>query len=251
MSERWSIGRFARATRLTIKALRHYDEIGLLRPAAIDRRTGYRSYAPAQVRDAVTISTLRALGVPLASIAKVLRDPRARQATLEAEKVRIEREIAEKKRALLGLERVTRAGPIAEHEVAVRTEPARCVAIVRATTSAEDLEADTTRLIREALASVPGARDPVMAILHASIDDATIPIEIAVSVDDGITMPEVRCAFVRHVGPYSELALAHDALWSWADANGIESGAIREIYVNDPDEVAEGDLVTDVLLPLA
>lgn len=251
MSERMSIGRFARATRLTVKALRHYDEIGLLRPASIDRRTGYRSYAPEQVRDAVTIATLRALDVPLATIAKVLRDPRSMQAALEAEKARIEREIADRQRAVRGLDRVMRGAAPITYEVSLRTEPARCVAIVRATTSAEDLEADTTRLVRESLATVPGARDPVMAILHASIDDETIPIEIAVTVDDGITMPATRCALVRHVGPYSELAHAHHALWAWADANDVPAGPIREIYVNDPDEVAPDALVTDVLLPLA
>ena len=42
------IGRFARLTGLTVKALRHYDEVGLLRPAAVDPDTGYRSYAPDQ-----------------------------------------------------------------------------------------------------------------------------------------------------------------------------------------------------------
>jgi DNA-binding transcriptional MerR regulator len=52
------IGRFARLTGLTVKALRHYDEVGLLRPAAVDPETGYRSYAPEQVRRAETIRKL-------------------------------------------------------------------------------------------------------------------------------------------------------------------------------------------------
>ena len=43
------IGRFAHLTGLTVKALRHYDQIGLLRPAAVDPDTGYRTYAPEQV----------------------------------------------------------------------------------------------------------------------------------------------------------------------------------------------------------
>jgi hypothetical protein len=50
-----SIGRFADATGLTVKALRHYDEIGLLTPAQVDPETAYRYYEPAQVEDAVTI----------------------------------------------------------------------------------------------------------------------------------------------------------------------------------------------------
>ena len=53
------IGRFARACRLSVKALRHYDEEQLLRPAHIDERTGYRYYTREQVRDAVTIGMLR------------------------------------------------------------------------------------------------------------------------------------------------------------------------------------------------
>jgi DNA-binding transcriptional MerR regulator len=66
------IGRFARLTGLTVKALRHYDELGLLRPAAVDAETGYRSYAPAQVGRAEAIRTLRLLELPLDDIATVL-----------------------------------------------------------------------------------------------------------------------------------------------------------------------------------
>lgn len=60
-----SIGRFARLTGLTVKALRHYDQVGLLRPTAVDPETGYRSYASAQVRRAETIRKLRRLEFPL------------------------------------------------------------------------------------------------------------------------------------------------------------------------------------------
>ena len=69
-----SIGRFARLTGLTVKALRHYDELGLLRPAAVDRETGYRSYASAQVGLAETIRMLRRLELPLDDIATILAD---------------------------------------------------------------------------------------------------------------------------------------------------------------------------------
>jgi DNA-binding transcriptional MerR regulator len=66
------IGRFARLTGLTVKALRHYDELGLLRPAAVDPETGYRTYAPEQVGRAETIRLLRRLEVPLEQIAELL-----------------------------------------------------------------------------------------------------------------------------------------------------------------------------------
>ena len=70
------IGRFARLTGLTVKALRHYDELGLLRPASVDRETGYRSYAAEQVGRAEAIRTLRRLELPLDDIATLLVDRR-------------------------------------------------------------------------------------------------------------------------------------------------------------------------------
>jgi DNA-binding transcriptional MerR regulator len=66
------IGRFARLTGLTVKALRHYDELGLLRPAEVDAATGYRQYSPAQVGRAEWIRALRRLEVPLDDISSLL-----------------------------------------------------------------------------------------------------------------------------------------------------------------------------------
>jgi DNA-binding transcriptional MerR regulator len=63
------IGRFARMSGLTIDALRHYDELGLLRPAAVDPETGYRRYGSAQLEDARRIGWLRSLELPLDRIA--------------------------------------------------------------------------------------------------------------------------------------------------------------------------------------
>ena len=67
-----TIGRFSRLTGLSVKALRHYDEVGLLRPATVDPETGYRSYSSAQVGQAEAIRTLRRLELPLDDIATLL-----------------------------------------------------------------------------------------------------------------------------------------------------------------------------------
>jgi DNA-binding transcriptional MerR regulator len=66
------IGRFSRLTGLTVKALRHYDQLGLLRPAAVDPETGYRLYTAEQVERAELIRQLRNLEVPLDDIASLL-----------------------------------------------------------------------------------------------------------------------------------------------------------------------------------
>jgi DNA-binding transcriptional MerR regulator len=71
-SELMTIGRFARVTGLTVKALRHYDDVGLLRPAAVAPQTGYRSYSSGQVRAAERIRMLRRLELPLEDVATLV-----------------------------------------------------------------------------------------------------------------------------------------------------------------------------------
>jgi protein phosphatase len=66
-----TIGAFARTSRLSIKALRLYDEIGLLPPAWTDPETGYRYYAPPQAERARLVAWLRRVGMPLAGIRRV------------------------------------------------------------------------------------------------------------------------------------------------------------------------------------
>ena len=69
------IGEFSERSGLSPKRLRSYAAGGLLVPAAIDSASGYRYYAPGQVREAQLIDALRAAGMPLADIASLLRDP--------------------------------------------------------------------------------------------------------------------------------------------------------------------------------
>ncbi len=66
------IGAFALLSGLTIPALRHYDEIGILRPAHVDATSRYRYYRREQIRDAQLVRTLRALDFPLGEIADIL-----------------------------------------------------------------------------------------------------------------------------------------------------------------------------------
>ncbi|WP_282085645.1 MerR family transcriptional regulator [Streptomyces tendae] len=70
-TELLTIGAFAKASRLSPKALRLYDELGLLPPARVDPVTGYRRYAPEQVARARLVAWLRRLGMPLAHIRHV------------------------------------------------------------------------------------------------------------------------------------------------------------------------------------
>ena len=67
-----SIGEFARRSRLSPKALRLYDELGLLEPARVDDDSGYRYYSATQVDRARLIAALRQLQIPLAEIKSIV-----------------------------------------------------------------------------------------------------------------------------------------------------------------------------------
>ena len=94
-----STGEFARASGLTRKALRLYDELGLLLPAKVDPCTGYRYYAPAQLEQARLVAWLRQLGMPLAAIRSVIVLPSAAAAVEVAAYLRqVEAEAAAKRK---------------------------------------------------------------------------------------------------------------------------------------------------------
>jgi protein phosphatase len=77
MAELLTIGAFARRAELTPKALRLYDELGLLRPVRVDPASGYRYYAPEQLEQARLVAWLRLLGMPLTRITTVCALPPA------------------------------------------------------------------------------------------------------------------------------------------------------------------------------
>jgi protein phosphatase len=94
-----TIGEFARRSRLSPKALRLYDELGLLRPCRVDEWSGYRYYAPSQLERARLVGWLRRLGMPLAQIGAVVESPPAEAAESVAALLRVtEAEFAERQR---------------------------------------------------------------------------------------------------------------------------------------------------------
>jgi DNA-binding transcriptional MerR regulator len=99
-----SIGTFAVSTGLSIAALRHYDEIGLLKPAQVDADTGYRRYAPDQVEQARLICGLRGVDLPIDEIRTVLGQGAAEvRAALDAHRERLVaqvRELSQRVRAI-------------------------------------------------------------------------------------------------------------------------------------------------------
>jgi DNA-binding transcriptional MerR regulator len=70
----FSIGEFARHGRVSVRMLRHYDAIGLLRPASVDPGTGYRLYAAGQLADLNRVIALKDLGFTLNQVQAILAE---------------------------------------------------------------------------------------------------------------------------------------------------------------------------------
>ncbi len=100
MDDRLAIGRFARLSGLTVKALRHYDAVGLLPPASVDPVTRHRWYGPDQLEPARRIRRLRALDLPLEEVRAVLAAPDGGRARLEAYRREVEARVARDQRVL-------------------------------------------------------------------------------------------------------------------------------------------------------
>lgn len=99
-----SIGDFARESGLTPKALRLYDDLGLLRPVEVDPASGYRRYAPEQLGRARLVATLRLVGMPLARIEEVADAPSLVAARLvRAYWLQVEHDIASRREIVSAL----------------------------------------------------------------------------------------------------------------------------------------------------
>ena len=106
-----SIGAFAVSTGLSIAALRHYDEIGLLNPAAVDPDTSYRRYAPDQLDQARLICGLRAVGLPIDEIRAVLGQPPADvRYALDAHRERLVAQVRELSQRVLAVDEFIEKG---------------------------------------------------------------------------------------------------------------------------------------------
>lgn len=259
------IGRFARSCRLSIKALRHYDEQGVLKPAFVDLTSGYRYYARRQARDAVAVSLLRSLGVTLPVVGAIVGGtPERQQALLAEEARRLEGELQQRTESLRAIQRLLREGALLPYEVQVRQEAPITVAQRAVATTPDRLGEDTMRLVRELLDALRAAGRPVLPPVMSLIEEPDASERLSVRVCarverpcDGIggtelaDLPGGAFAWLMHRGPYEELHVAYHALHAWLLEHGHEpAGPMREIYRNDPDVVAAEALETEVMLPI-
>jgi DNA-binding transcriptional MerR regulator len=90
--ELMSIGRFARLSGVSVHALRHYDDVGLLAPADVDADSGYRRYRAGQIQSARLIRALRWIDLPIEQIKQVLAAEGDSGVILARQRGRLERQ---------------------------------------------------------------------------------------------------------------------------------------------------------------
>lgn len=266
-NELLSIGRFAQLAGLTAKALRHYDELGLLRPAYVDDFTGYRWYSLEQARDAVAIRRLRAFELPLDEIAEVLRGDDAllrerltvQRARLEGRAVVTGRMIDELDRLLRGEEELV---PARSLDYRVQDVPELVLAAIHRPARLGQLPIpeliDETGKWAFAHDRVPGTA-PV-AICPADPDgvvDLRVGWPVHGTVDPPAPIELVVCSAGRavvhtYVGDFIGLCDEWRLLWESLERDGIRPrGEPREHYETSPDEVNDpSEHVTRLVWPL-
>ncbi len=175
------IGAFARSARLSPKALRLYDELGLLRPAFVDPSTGYRFYDPAQLEQARLVAWLRRLGMPLARIQVVCELAPARAAEeVAAYWAQVEADTASRRdlAAFLIASLSGRTAMAGTHEtLAIRYASRSDVGLVRETN--QDSAYAGTRLL-----AVADGMGSAGSLASAAVIDALKPLEAALPAGD-------------------------------------------------------------------
>jgi DNA-binding transcriptional MerR regulator len=257
----FSIGEFARHGRVSVRMLRHYDAIGLIRPACVDAATGYRFYQAGQLDELNRVIALKNLGFTLQQVQAILEEKvsvaelrgmlKLRQAeiqaSIEAETTRLARVEAR----LLTIEDGARVP--ADGVVVKRLAPVR-VAELTGVAAGYEPEAITPVIqplyhdlwCRLASADIPAA-GPAVAyyedmpqggiLVHAAVPVTAAPIQDVSIVD----LPEVdSAAAIIHHGSMDDVLPTGQALARWIDANGYRSaGYSREVTLNwclDPEQ---------------
>jgi DNA-binding transcriptional MerR regulator len=261
-----SIGEFSRLSRLSPKALRLYDELGLLVPDRVDTATGYRWYADTQLDQARVVALLRRIGVPLAQIRAMLAlDPASAAERIRAYWAGTEMEHAAQ-RELVGylVDRLHGKKP-AMYEVAVRDMPERSLLSLMRHLHEDEVipigrEFFIHRMARGGVARVEGIAGAPFTIYYGEVSgDSDGPVEfcwpvpgdqaaeIAAKFPDLTvrTEPAHQEAFVGQGKPgtwdnKAEAEVAIEALIAWASEHQRQPSDVRSLLVFNPANQAAG-----------
>lgn len=266
------IGEFSKLSRVSIRMLRHYDEIGLLAPETTDLFTGYRYYSEAQLITANRITALKELGFSLAAISELLtcyEDRAALERHLLLKRVEAQEAAKEAERRLrlldTAIERLRKDETNMKYDVTVKTIPERYVASVRQIIPSYDLEGNLWHIfVKETAHMRIQDGDPCLCVAlfyDGEYKEADVDVEIQKSVKGSYpdtehvkfkSVPAVRVASAICKGSYDQISEVNAAVASWVEANGYAfDGTAFNIYHVSPHETRDPDaFITEVCYPV-
>jgi len=261
------IGEFSKLSRVSIRMLRHYDEIGLLNPAEIDRFTGYRYYNPDQLPVIGRITALKDMGFQLADIVKILDvyDDRETLDDYFAMRQAELKEIAEtahyQMRLLDTARKRLRKEQNMSYNVSIKTIPERYAATVHMTIPRYEDEGLVWQILNEETAPLNVIPAEPCLVAAEYLDDEYKEEDVELVAWKTVkgdypdtehvkfkTLPAVKVASCMVKGGYDQMPEVYGAVISWVNDNGYEcAGPMFNIYHVSPHETQDPDeYVTEV-----
>jgi DNA-binding transcriptional MerR regulator/effector-binding domain-containing protein len=261
----FSIGEFARLGAVSIRTLRHYDEIGLLPPTDVDPATGYRSYSAKQLRQLNRIVALKDLGLTLGQIRQLLDGITVDElrGMLLLRRAQLERELLRRHHHLLGVE--ARLRHIAQEDdmpaddiVVKQIQPLGAVVIADTAPGwgAQNIVPAVNRarvkfdqLGISGLVKVAG---PFMLVYeHTEGQEITVNVALPVAEEPAElppparyrVLPAIEAATAVRNGPAASIyPMVYQDLVAWVQANGYQpEGPGRDIWIHEIDDISEVD----------
>ena len=258
----YTIGELSRLSRVSVKTLRYYDEVGVLPPAHVTPSSGYRRYTSAQLEQLNRVLVLRDLGFSLREIRSLLATgvPAAEVLVALRQKLgEIERDVEEERARLARgaalLAALERSGEAAARDVAVRSLRPQLVASVRDRIDSHEESARLFEELDREVGALPRRRQ-YGAIWHACGEDG-IDCEAFVILASPVVvagraslreLPAARAASIVYRGEVDYLR-HYRAARAWIDASGaVVAGPKREVYldVGGPDS----EPITELQIPI-
>jgi len=273
------IGDLSRIAHVTVKALRHYSRLGLLKPVWTDRYTGYRYYSLDQLPRLNRILALKDLGFSLEQIRELLDEDlpldRLRQLFDQKQQELQQRLLSEQarlERVAGRLQQIEREGRLPEYEVAVKSIPALPVAALRAMIPSPADLPEQCQLMRRMVANwVKGSgirsTGPWIVVYHnLEFSERNLDVEVALVLDRSAptrsrlsskavrleVLPAVETmASVLHPAQGNTTEPAYSALYAWTERCGYRiNGPSRELMLDDPEQAGAASGFTEVQVPV-
>jgi DNA-binding transcriptional MerR regulator len=261
-----TIGDFSRLSRVSAKTLRYYDQIGLLKPAAISRESGYRYYEVSQLRDMLLISRLKQYQFLLPEIAAVLakKDDQHLAAVIREKKDQIASQISERHRILLQMERdiqkIERCEDLMQSNYFIKTIPfqPRNIFSLRKKMSLQEFGEAFGELSARMEKSRLRPAGPFLSVYHDedfNRECTDIEVGVVVAEDSGEGLRKLEpglCCYAAHIGPYDDFTPCYTALAEYIEREGYTiSGPPFELYIKGyEDRIQPDEYVTEIYFPI-